>query len=318
MTDILDNLLNNFARLEKADLDTTDLSSNGGYLVDEQAAKFIEIMIKESVLMGLVTVDTMNAPKKLLETLRFGSGVLHGADEGKALPEAQRATPDLGKTELSVELFKAEVPITDEVFEDNIERQGLKNTIRNALAKAIARDLEDACLNGDTALADTLLGKLDGIRKQTTTNTADNGDVPINVDFLNDLIKTMPSEFIRNRDKLRFLTSINAEQDLWNNYSNRGTDLGDRALENAPRIRYSGIPLVAIPVMPENLGAGTNETEILLVDPKNIHIGILRKIKMEPDRDARAGTVYIIATVRADTKYEYEPASVKGTGITVS
>lgn len=313
-----DIILDNLTRLAKADFQTGDLVASGGFLTEEQAAKFIIIMIQQSKLFQLVTIDAMTRPKKLLENMRFNDQVLYGGNEGQALPEAQRSAPNLGKNELSVELFKGEVPVSDEVFEDNIEKEALRDTLRDNLARAVRRDLEKAFLNGDTASADSLLGKVDGVRKLTTSNTVVAGGVPISNTILNDMLKTMPNEFLDERNALRFITSVNAQQDLRNAYASRGTDLGDANLTGAAPINFSGVGIEAIPLMPENLGGGTNETEIILVDPKNVHFGILRNIKIEPDRDVRAGVWHLVATVRGDVQYEFEPASVKATGVTVS
>ena len=57
---------------------------------------------------------------------------------------------------------------------------------------------------------------------------------------------------------------------------------------------------------------------LLLTDPKNINVGIWRKVTMETDKDISAGVLVIVATLRFDTKYAEERAVVKSTGITVS
>lgn len=304
--------------LEKADFTTADLIVSGGFLENEQAAAFIRILIKESVLMPMVTLQPMRAPKAFIETFRFGSRVLQAGTEASALPEAERSSPDLTRTELDVQLFKAEVPISDEVFEDNIERDSIRQTIMEELAKAISRDLEDVLLNGDTASATPFFAKLDGIRKQVVSNIVAGGLQFLNNDILNDMIKTMPSEFLRDRNKMVFLTSIDADQDFRNSLADRQTQLGDISVTNFRPVGFSGINIIPVPVYPENLGGGTNETEVILTDPKNIHMGILRRIKIEPDRDARAGVLFLVGTVRADVKFEFEPATVKATAVRVS
>ena len=74
--------------------------------------------------------------------------------------------PDLSDVELDAKLFKAEVRLSDEVLEDSIERGELRQTIMEMLADAIARDMEDVAINGDTASVDPFLATMDGILKQ--------------------------------------------------------------------------------------------------------------------------------------------------------
>ena len=59
-------------------------------------------------------------------------------------------------------------------------------------------------------------------------------------------------------------------------------------------------------LFPENLGVGGDQTEVLLCNPKNIHVGIWRQIRFESDRDISEGTLKIVATLRFDVKYAEE------------
>ena len=61
-----------------------------------------------------------------------------------------------------------------------------------------------------------------------------------------------------------------------------------------------------VPLFPENLGGGGDQTEVLLCNPKNIHVGIWRQIRFESDRDISEGTLKIVATLRFDVKYAEE------------
>ena len=58
-----EGLTPNKTLLEKADLSLNDLLVDGGLLVPEQAARFVRILIKRSVLMGMATVQPMKSPK---------------------------------------------------------------------------------------------------------------------------------------------------------------------------------------------------------------------------------------------------------------
>lgn len=304
--------------LRKADLALSELTSGGGVLQPEQAARFMRILIDESVLMDKSTVVPMASPKQLIDKIRFGSRILRAGEEATALAEADRAKPDLTKVELDAKLFKAEVRLADEILEDNIERGQMRNTIMQLMGERIALDMDEILANGDTGSADPYLAQFDGIRAQATSNVVAVGGQVTNKTIFRDMLKAMPSEFLRNKRAMSFLTSIDSDLDYRDVLADRGTTLGDRFLEQESPVSYSGIPLVAVPVFPENLGGGTNETEMILTDPRNITVGMHRRVRMETDKDISEGVVKIVATLRMDMKYAEETAVVKATGITVS
>jgi HK97 family phage major capsid protein len=307
------------ALLEKADLSLSDLQTDGGYLVAEQAKKFMEILINESRLLKMITFRPMNSPKMRIEGFRFGDWVLQPGVSGQALTVGDRVKPDMHKVELDAQLFRAEVRLSDEVLEDQIERGQFKNSVMNALAKALSRDVERVVILGDTASATPVLAVLDGIIKQATTNVVTVSPIAaIAKQHLTDAIKTMPSEFIVNKKSMRFFTSVDAETDWRNLLAERATTVGDKFLEQDAPTLVSGVPLVDIPLFPENLGGGTNETVILLCDPKNIHVGMLRNIRIVTKDHPESGEIGIYASTRFDVKYAYEPAVVKVEGIKVS
>lgn len=303
--------------LQKADLSLNDLVTDGGYLEPAQAAKFVRLLIKQATLMKLVSVTPMAAPKQLIEKIRFGSRVLAPGLEGTALVEADRSAPDLSQVELDAKLVKAEVRLTDEVLEDSIERGDLKNTIMSLLTEAIARDVEELMVQGDESSPDSFLALLDGMLASATSNVVDVGVATINKGVFRDMLKAMPREFLRNKGRMAFITSTDAELDYRDALSDRATVVGDRFLEQEAPIKYSGIPIVESQLFPENLGTGTNETNVIFTDPKNIHLGVWRKIKLETERLARQGLLCVVATMRLDVKYEHEPAVVKAIKVKV-
>lgn len=309
--------IDNRTLLEKADLALSDLVS-GGELVPAQAKKFIRLLIAESVIMGMAAVRPMKSKKQLVEKIRFGSRILRAGTEATPLPLADRSKPDLSKVELDAKLFKAQVDLTDEVLEDNIEQGSLRQTCMELMGEAIARDADEVLVQGDTTSGETFLAQFDGMLKSATSNQVDGGTAAIATSMLKGAIKAMPKEFIRNKKKLRFLTSVDAEVDLRDTYSDRETVAGDKWLTDEAPVMYSGIPLLDVPLFPENLGAGSNETNIILTDPKNLMVGIWRRIRMETDRDIEAGVLKIVATMRMDFKYVEETAVAKVHSVTVS
>ncbi|MGN6107863.1 MAG: phage major capsid protein [Kofleriaceae bacterium] len=307
--------LNNRVLLEKADLALADLTTGGGLLKPAQAQKFMRLLIKNSVLMKMATVVPMSAPKQEISKIKFGSRILRPGQEATALPAAERSKPDLSKVELDAELFKGEVRLSDETLEDSIERGELRQTLMELITEAIARDMEEVIIKGDTTSADPFLAVLDGVLKQATSNVVDAAGAPVSKDLLHDLLKTLPSEYLVDKKAMRFLSSVDAELNYRNTLAERATVVGDKFLEGDAPVLYSGVPLVPIPLFPEDLGATNDQTSGLLTNPKNIMVGIWRQIRLESDRDISEGTLKIVATLRFDAKYADENGVAKAINV---
>ena len=311
-------LLDNRTVLEKADLALADLTTGGGLLQPAQAQKFIRILIDESVILKQGTVVPMKSPKQLIEKVRFGGRILRAGSEAAALPAGDRTKPDLSHVELDAQLFKAEVRLNNEVLEDSIERGQLRQTIMQMMAEAISRDMDEVIIRGDKTSADTFLAKLDGILKQATSNVVDAQSQTLNKGVLRDMLKSMPSPFLRNKREMRFFTSVDATIDYRDSLADRATAAGDKALQEEVEVTYSGVPVMEVPLFPENLGTGSNLTDAILTDPKNINIGIWRNIRVETDKLVSEGVLIIVATLRFDVRYAEETAVVKTVNIRVA
>lgn len=310
-------LIDNRTLLEKADMALSDLTTNGGLLQPAQAQKFIRILIDESVILKQGTVVPMKSPKQLIEKIRFANRILRAGTEAAPLPTGDRTKPDLSQVELDAQLFKAEVRLNNEVLEDSIERGQLRQTIMQLMAEAISRDIDEVIVRGDTASTDPFLAKLNGILKQSTGNVVDAQNQPATKNVFRDMLKSMPSAFLRNKRDMRFFTSVDAAIDYRDTVAERGTLLGDRFLEGDEPALYSGVPVVDVPMFPENLGASNNTTNILLTDPKNINIGIWRNIRLETDKLVSEGVLIIVATLRFDVKFAEQSAVVKAINVKV-
>jgi HK97 family phage major capsid protein len=275
----------------------------------------MRLLIKESVLMKLGTVIPMASPKQQISKIKFGSRILRPGHEATALLLADRAKPDLSTVELDAQLFKAEVRLSDEVLEDSIERGELRQTIMEMMAEAISRDMEEVLINGDTVSADPFLAVMDGILKQATSNVVDAAGGPISKALLQSMLKTLPSEHLRDKKAMRFLTSVDADLDYRNTLADRATVAGDRLLESDTPVLHGGVPVQPIPLFPENLGGGSDQTVVVLCNPKNVHVGIWRQIRLESDRDISEGTLKIVATLRFDVKFAEEPGVAKAINV---
>lgn len=319
------SLTDNRSILTKADLALSDLLSDGGLLVPEQAQKFLRILIKKGVMMPLCTVEPMRSPKKEINKIRFGSRVLRAGNVGQALAEADRSKPDTSKVELDAKLFKAEVRLNNEVLEDSIERGNLRNTVMQLLTEAVSRDMEDILINGDTGATDPFFAQFDGVLAQATSNIVNAGGVKLNKAILRDLQKVMPTEFLVNKLDMRYFTSVDADIDYRDTLADRATPGGDSALgamsNSEAIVGYTGVPVVPVPLFPgdrTDIPTAPGSTNVLFLDPKNIHVGVHREIRLETDKDISAGEILMVVSLRFDVKFAEETAVAKATNVLVS
>lgn len=310
-------MIGNRSLIAKADLALSDLLTSGGALVASQARRLIRTLIDKSVVMPSMTVIPQKAPQHRIERARFGSRVLRAGSEAQALTKADRAKLDLAKVELNAQLFKAEVRLDNETLEDSIEGGNLKNTVIALLSERISLDMDEMIVKGDTASGDPFLAKFDGLIKLASVNTVNNASAILSKTTLKNMIRAMPSEFMRNRGKMRFWVSTDTETEYRDGLASRATGLGDLFLQQDISARYSGIPILDVPVFPEDLGGGNDEGVVLMLEPKNAHAGIWRRVTMETDKDISAGVMIIVVSIRFDAKYADPTAVVKAINVKV-
>lgn len=297
--------------MQKADMEVADLISDGGYLAEEQAEKFMVDLIKASVVLKLITVQGLKSHTKLLDSVGLNGRVLRPGTSGKALSEADRAKPVTDQVELTTKLMKGEIRLPDEVLEDNIEGGTFKATVQSMMSEQAALDMDELVVNGDTSSTDPFLALIDGMLVKATSHTVNAGVNPIAKSYLKAAVKAMPSPANRNRAAQRFLTSEDAEVDYRDYLSDRATVLGDKFMMDEAPVRYAARAILPVPVFPDDLGAGNDCTDVLLLDPKNAIWGVWRKIRIETDRDISTGEWMMVISVRAGFEYRKEDYVVK-------
>jgi hypothetical protein len=269
----------------------------------------------------------MAAPKQQINTIGLSQRILRPGREAVALRVEERAKPEFKFIELDAKLFKGEVDLSDEVLEDSIERGELKQTIMELLAQGVARDMEEVVVNGNRASADPFLATMNGILVQATSHVGDAGGSIITKDILKDCLKMMPSQYLRDKAQMRWLTSVDAELEYRAKIADRQTPGGDRMLEEDAPVKGLGVPFQAIPLWPENMPAllpgqpaapgqpapavPQDRTAMLLCNPKNIHVGVWRQVRIETFRDVRAGALSVVVTLRFDVLWADELGVVK-------
>jgi HK97 family phage major capsid protein len=301
--------------VQRADLALADLTANGGILDPGHQDAFYRNILDEPTLLREARGLSMGTPEYKIPKIGFGSRVLRVAPQGSSpyaeddgsndryLPANQRVKPDFGQVTLRTEEYIAEIHITDEVLEDNIEKGNLTQTILQLLAERVALDLEELIVLGDTTSVDAYLSTQDGVLKLSDAHVVDAAGAPISVDLFNSMKKALPTKYRRNLGSMRYYTTMDVESDYRVQVAGRGTSLGDDILTGTRPLPVLGVPLKGIAMLPQSRG--------LLLNPQNIIWGIQRNVRIERDRDIRARTWIIVITMRVAIQIEEKDAVVK-------
>jgi hypothetical protein len=308
--------------LEKATFATGDVTApaGGGLLSPQQAREFLRILIDESVLLKEANNQTSLSPKFEVPRISFGNRILRPGVEGTRLTEGNRTKPTTGLVTLSTNLFKGEVPVSDELFEDNIERDALADTIMVMIAEAVGRDVEEYAIKSDTARTSldgadaSALGEFEGLIKQFQTglpaaHKIDATSLTSYDQLFRNMIAALPARYRRDPTALRFYVPVKHNDGYQSELAGRGTPLGDTNVTENLRLKlaFRGVPVVPIPLM---TGISTiNGSEIdydsfcMLTHPLNLYVGWHRRIRVERWRDPRDAATSFLPTLRFDVKY---------------
>ena len=322
----------NNSLLRKADLAIGELQSNGGVLNPEQGAAFIRKLIKQPTLIRVCRVVEMIAPIRKINKIGFGSRILRAATSAVALTASGsngtaldgRAQPTTSQVELQTKEQIAQVNIPYDVMEDNIERAttatnelpntgpaGLRQTIIDLIAERAALDMEELGLlsylsytnnadGDDQAYLSQFAGWLN--LAQTQGNVYDVNGASVSKSMFKEGLKSMPSQYQRNKAALNHFVSVNNETEYRDTLADRGTALGDQMTQGTSAAYAFGSPVTPVALMPETGGIYT--------DPLNLIFGIQRQVSMEFDKDITARVYMIVLTARIAFQIEESDAIV--------
>ncbi|MEG7381837.1 phage major capsid protein [Bacillus subtilis] len=305
--------MTNQEAIRKAEMTLSSLST-GGLMNPTQASAFIRMVQDAPTILNDARVIEMDHDTQKIEKIGFGQRILRAAQEGVGLTKEQKAVPSTSTVNLSTKEVIAEVNITYDTLENNIEGEGLQDTIMQILAERAAVDIEELIVNGDTTSSDSYLAQLDGIRKQAVSHIVDlNGEELTRASFKKG-IKAVPPKYLRIPQEFRFYTSPGIEVEWKDRVADRQTNLGDAAVQGGLSSAF-GIPVKGISNMqPYTIGeadASTDVSDIILTHPKNIILGFSRNIRIEVDKDIRRRMFVIVLTAKLDSKFEEEDAVAK-------
>lgn len=309
---------------------TTDLKPpvGAGYMLPEQATRFIDMTVDESVLLKMVRIHRTSRPQGEIDKLNLAEPVTEGAAEATDTGNLYPVNSITSKVEFTTKKVRSAFDLSKETLEDNIEGAGFRQTILQAFAKRIATDLEMLAIQGDKTkyAADTtalgrLLKVLDGWEVQTRSGVhlVDANGAIISKSLFSRALRAMPRKYLIAYNRLRWFASPSIYQDYVDQLTDRQTTLGDTALtQGNQEIRVFGIPLIRVPLIPENLGDTGNRTFVWLTFPENFIWVIQRAIEVNWFFNARKDSWENTTFTRIDALIENKDAVVRLDNLTLA
>lgn len=287
----------------------------------EQATEFIELMTAGQSILGDVRQVNSSAAKWNEPVIDFAGRITRPGVEANRLDYTQRAKPITGMVELDTDLLRAEVPVSDEVFEDNVAGEKLRATLDRLVADRVGYDIEDLAVNGDETSLDNYLALQDGwlVKARAGGNTVDASTFDGGRDYqavFKALLKKLPQRFLRNiRANGRYYVPLRLEIEWRDVLSGRGTPLGDLMLTSEGDLRYQGIKIVGV----ANMEAENDEdASILLAHAANLYAGFHRNVRFETFRDPREGATSFIVNARFGSAIAIPEATAIADGVDIS
>jgi len=300
--------------VQKADMAMADMTA-GGVLVRDQRKRLMLVQIKGQVVMQRIRVTTMKREsEEIPQMTTFGTQVWYPGAEATALTLSQRSAPGFDKVTLTSKEVVCQVDFPRYVLNNQVELGGFKNTLITYLGLHTKRDFENLIINGDTTSTNTLLAMFDGMIAGATSNTYAAGAAALSTDVLDATTLTMPEEFDDDPD-FAFFTNKVARSAYRKELGARSTPLGDANQTGSKLVEYDDIPVTKVPLFPNDLGGGSNETALMYLNPKRFVFAYHENMEMNSEYNIRERTWTVVLTARIAQGYEYEPAVVKTTGI---
>lgn len=316
--------------LEKATLTSADFTggSNGGYLSPDQTAKFIRVATDEGAMLGRGRLETSKAVKfQVPRVSMHGVRVLQVGVEATRLADANRKKPVTGQVELNTILFKGEILVSEETFEDQIEQGAFADTIATQVAEAVGRDIEELALKNDTAriagdndptaAENTLWDQFDGLVKQAqglpSGQKYDGTGVTDPESILKGLLEKLPVRYRQRPAELALYVPVPVADAYVDTLTSRGTTLGDAVLQDGSLRPFRGVPVIPVPLL-----SGTGLINSVAINygqfgfctyRGNVLTGYHRRVRFRRWDDEREGSTSFLVSCRFDCKFA-EPEAV--------
>lgn len=281
---------------------TTEVGSGGGGLLNaEQSDRFIDYMWDATSLVQTARTVRMRADTVDIDKLSVGAKLLRLATE--AVDDGVNVVPTFTKISLTTKKLRMDWEMSTESLEDGIEGDALEDHVARVMATQAGNDIEDLCINGDTALTgDALYKSFNGWRKLVLGggHVVAGGSTAISKATFNSALKALPRQYKARRNELKFYTGSNLVQDYMYNLTTlgssgapediasgilRGNQAGPQGQGGGSYPFAFGIPIFEVPLFKEDLtvpaSVGTgNHGYVELTFPNNRIVGVKRAVQV--------------------------------------
>lgn len=284
--------------LEKAAISETTLPSS--VMNRAQSDRFIDLVTDTSVLLKAIRRARVSIQKGEINKLDLGSIVTEGAS---ATSSATTRTPSDSTVEWDTVKYRSAFDLKTDFIEDNIEGGNVRDTLLNMFSKRMSIDAEMASIEGDEDLttgdvqsdSNNLLGVNDGFIEIFNDNVpsaqqVDAAGAASSLKLFYDMKRKVPSRYRVAKPDYRWCVPSSVYDKWTYDMTQRGTVVGDAARQGQVGRTPLGIPMVEVPLMPEDLTYGSNSdaTQMWYTPLKNMIWFIQREITVEWDRVPRS------------------------------
>lgn len=301
--------------IQKSAIDESSLPNS--VLNRRQANRFIDLVINYSTLIKRVRTVRVNHAKGEINKLDLGNIVTEGAT---ATTSPTTRIPSESIVTYDMEKYRSAFDLKTDFMEDNIEGTSIRDTLLNMFTKRIAVDTEMAAIEGDDSLTtgdnqtdeNNLLGVNDGWRVILQAQVPggqqiDAAGTAASKQLYYDMKRAIPSRYRAAKPNYVWICSSGIFDKWMLDWSDRVTGGGDSALAKGVVPGPWGIPMLEVPLMPEDLSfgtAGTDGAEIWLTPFNNLIYFVQRDITIEFDRVPRNDLWEITIHFRVDFEVE--------------
>lgn len=307
-------LRDKLAQVFKADAATTDLSS-GGLLLDDQANRWLHQPLKDSVMLSECRTEPMGSHTKDLPKMITPTSVAKPGVEGVAMPVADRSKVTFDEVVLQTNEIIAEARFPWGYLEDSMSQEQLKQIVMTRLGLAFRNNVEQLAINGDTGSTDALLALQDGWLARFTSNVVAAGSVAPTKGTFSTAIREMDEEWINDPEAMRHYIGPHAKLRYQELIADRMTNLGDGYFTGTATVTGAGVPIVGVPLFPNEDGVGSNETTCLTTRPDNMIIGYWKERRIHMATDVPARKDIVLLRTRVGVNIEWNDGATKTTGL---
>lgn len=302
-----------------------------------QSDRFIDLLVDTSVLLKNIRRAKKDHAKGDLNKLDLGTIVTEGAN---ATSKARTSTPTERVTSYDMVKYRSAFDLRTDFLEDNLERGAVRDKILGMFTKAMSIDAEMASIEGDDDLPvgdsqtaeNNLLGVNDGFQKILLANVPANQIIDCNgrapsPQLYYDMKRRIPARYRIAKPTYRWIVP-SGPKDKWAlDWQTRQTIGGDAALRDGEAPGPWGIPMLEVPLFPEDLafttsGNGpvskTDGSFIWLTPYENLIWFVQREISIEFDRKPRQDLWESTVHWRCDFEVENEDLVVLATNVCMS